>query len=67
MVSHDDNVFGPNHLPIIPKPSQNHAETMPKAPPDLVTIRNPVTSAVPVTQLHGLARFARYDAVTLTR
>ena len=44
----------PNH-PTISKPSQNHTETIPKAPQDLVTIPDPVT------RLHGLAQFARYD------
>ena len=35
--------------------SQNHAETIPKARPDPVTIPNPVTSDIRVTRLHGFA------------
>ena len=50
MMSHDDHFVGQNHPQTIThssfKPPQNHAETIPKAPPDPFTIPDPVTSAV---------------------
>ena len=46
MISYDYNVFGSNYPPIIHKPFQNHAEIIPKALPDPVTIPDRVAVAV---------------------